>query len=653
MKFPSLRELADTARDTLLRFPLVMVSAVIAAFIGWTLIDEAEWFDAGHLMAAFLGIGAFLAVDLWGERKGGPIRWVASAVTLLLLIGYSLWLGARPEDDISEIYRYGLFALAVHLFVSFAGFIRSGRQNRFWEFNKTLFLRLLLSALFSGVLFGGLAVALVAVDQLLLDGDVIEGETYGKLFLLVGTLFNTLFFLAGVPRIAGPEDEEEREEEKRYPKGLKIFAANLLLPLVVIYLAILYIYSLKILIGWEWPQGWIGWLVLSFSVLGILALLLLWPLSRREENGWIPRFTRWFYLAVLPLIGLLFAAIMRRITEYGITENRYFVLALACWLAGISLYFLISKKKNIKIIPFSLFALALLSSFGPWSVFAVSARSQAGRFERLLEKHDMLVNGVVVDPAKGKGLSDEERSNMQSIIHYLSERDQLELLTEYLPEKPEFPDDKEEMNRWSRSDRMADLFGIGYGNSYGTITPLAESGDLPFFIDIYPQPEGEPVEVGGYDLLFPAVYFSSQEGARFSVAKEFTYEGTSYQLLVRPVYPELRLVAGSDTLLRLPLAGRLAAEIPNYVMGIAEFHEGDSRPEKPPVPATQGRRPEIEGTDGGVRIRLLIDNMRGYSREKGEEEMPDENSIKIESMNVTVLIGGLGKDDVRLEESDR
>jgi hypothetical protein len=54
---------------------------------------------------------------------------------------------------------------------------------------------------------------------------------------------------------------------------------------------------------------------------------------------------------------------------------------------------LISKTKNIIVIPVSLFLVALLTSFGPWGLYQMSWRSQYSRFESILKKYDMIQNG--------------------------------------------------------------------------------------------------------------------------------------------------------------------------------------------------------------------------------------------------------------------
>jgi hypothetical protein len=175
----------------------------------------------------------------------------------------------------------------------------------------------------------------------------------------------------------------------------------------MIYLLILYAYMFKIVFTAHWPAGWVAWMVMVFSVAGILSLLLIYPLRNEADNTWIRGYSKFYYVALLPLIVLLFCAIYKRVAPYGITEQRYFLLALATWLLFITLYFLLSKKKDIRLVPLSLCILAFLSVWGPWGAFAVSLNSQRHRLEGLLEKYGLMANGKVVagNLAEGKSLA--------------------------------------------------------------------------------------------------------------------------------------------------------------------------------------------------------------------------------------------------------
>ena len=306
--------------------------------------------------------------------------------------------------------RFLLFTIAFHLLIAFIPFITKGELNGFWQYNKIIFLRILLSALYTIVLYLGLALAILAIEKLFKVN--INNKIYPDLWIMLTGIFNTWFFLAGFPL-----NFSELDLKEDYPKGLKIFTQYILLPLVSIYLLILYAYMFKIIITAQWPVGWVSYLVIGFSIGGILSLLLIYPVRNDENNKWILIFSRFFYFALFPLIILLFLAVKRRINDYGITEQRYFILILALWLLFIAVYFLLSKSKNIKLIPVSLCILTLAASFGPWGAFNVSLASQENHLKSLLNKYSMLDKGKIVKAKDTIAFKDHKQ--ISSIIDYL------------------------------------------------------------------------------------------------------------------------------------------------------------------------------------------------------------------------------------------
>ncbi|MBK8672285.1 MAG: DUF4153 domain-containing protein [Bacteroidetes bacterium] len=73
---------------------------------------------------------------------------------------------------------------------------------------------------------------------------------------------------------------------------MRIFAQFILMPLVIIYLVILYLYGGKIIFKVIYQIGWVSNLILTFSVFGILALLLIYPLRNDEKHLWIKSYFR-------------------------------------------------------------------------------------------------------------------------------------------------------------------------------------------------------------------------------------------------------------------------------------------------------------------------------------------------------------------------
>jgi hypothetical protein len=466
MKLPSLRQLWKKAIDTYERFPFTILSAAAGTASAVIIVQnemhvafDIRWLHNAAAFA-FLGISVFIALQLIAENK----KWsfyrtlIGKLSALCLLIVYELLL---PEDIFTSasvhVIRFCLFVIAAHMFVAFAAFTERGRIAAFWEFNKTLFLCCAVAALYTSVLYAGLTVALIAVSQLFTIE--IRGERYFQLWWLLVGIFNTWFFLSGVPR-----GGNAGETEINYPKGLKVFAQYIMIPLVAVYLCILYAYMGKIMFQWDWPKGWVGYLVLGFSTTGILSLLLIHPIKDRRENAWMSAAWRWFYVFVLPLTALLLLAVWRRISEYGITELRYFIIVLGLWLAAISLYFLLSKTKSIKLIPISLCAIALLVSFGPWGAFSISQKNQLHRLEQILTKYNLLVNGKAQKTKTEIPFADARR--ISSLIRYLTETHGVDVLQPWFAERIDTGSAHRYQNNWfSREEyprQIAQLLGVHY-----------------------------------------------------------------------------------------------------------------------------------------------------------------------------------------------
>nr|WP_276899842.1 DUF4153 domain-containing protein [Pedobacter kyonggii] len=404
MKLPSLQQLYNGFVTVIKRFPLQFIFAVAATLCWCYYIHVSDYRDYSeqnenlkdHLIKAIailnLALALILALDLISERNQYSLKkkWLLRLGGLLISV--SLYFSLDPTNYSADLYRIFLFAFAFHLLVAFAPFIGQEKVNGFWQFNKALFLRFLTSALYSAVLYAGLAIALVAIDGLF-NADI-KWQTYMTLFAVISAGFNTTFFLAGVPM-----DYKLLEEDHSYPKGLKIFAQFVLIPLVTIYLAILLVYEIKIAVLWELPKGLVSSLILGYAVFGILSLLLVYPVKETAGNSWIKLFSRFFYVMMIPLVVLLLLAVWKRVGHYGITESRYVLTALALWLAGITIYFLFSKKQNIKVIPISLCIISLLATYGPQSAFSVSKYSQLSRLKRIMnskKKEDIKEKPAVI-----------------------------------------------------------------------------------------------------------------------------------------------------------------------------------------------------------------------------------------------------------------
>jgi len=622
MKFPSIRSVFTGAFRAFLRFPLAILLAVTGTAFCIGYAHLSVWGKDGHfwfwnvVAAAYLGMLLSIALTVLAESRQlkGSSRVALQGSALLLAVGYYLSL---PGDYSTEsLIRFILIALSLHWLIAciaFVGWGKGGRRvtggggslgeggrrvtgaggslgeggllqdNGFWVYNKQLFLRILTSVLYSWVLFVGLVIALSAIEHLF-HVDVEDKVYFDMWFVMIG-VFNTWFFLADFP-----EGYERPKAIDEYPRGLKVFTQFVLMPILTIYLLILYAYMIRIAVTAVWPYGWVSYMVLAFSVAGILAILLVWPLRNEEDNKWIRGYSRVFYFALFPLIVLLAFAIWKRVSAYGITELRYFVLLLASWLLLTALYFLVSKKKTIRLIPLSLCIVAFLSAFGPWGAEGVSLYSQRARLKGLLEKDQLLVDGKAGDGrlADGKvgdgrladGKVGDGKAAGRSVRMSLGDRQEISDLTEYIVRmhgyralQPLFNKNIDTLLAQAPSSFYAGMgdhrtarlllkeMKVDYAGKYETEDDLAED----FYADME-RPAEEVIVTTGYDYLVSDIYFNI--GRQQVNIDTSHYQLGKYQLLVRldTATNQLRLFPDKDSALTIDLSGVLN-EIPSHNEG--------------------------------------------------------------------------------------
>lgn len=587
MKLPSVSLVASATSGVARRFPVVFAYALLATTAGIFLVEhpgtEEAWVRL--LVAATLGLPLATALTVFREKRGwGRVAGVVLHAGGLAAVGavYAAW--PHWQDPVA-VRRYIQFSLGFHLLAAFLPFLDRGELNGFWQYNRALFLRFLLSALYAAVLYGGLAVAILALDKLF--GLDVKGERYGELWVVIAFLFTTGFFLGGVPG-----DLKRLDAVTDYPRGLRIFSQFILLPLVTVYLVILTLYMGKIVITRVWPSGWIGYLVSSVAAVGILLLLLVFPVQERAENRWVRTFSRWFYVILIPSIVMLLLAIMKRIGQYGLTENRYFMVVLAVWLAAVALYFILSRGKSIKVIPASLCVLAFLTAFGPWGAYRMSARSQTERLRGLLVQHGVLVDGRI---RKATGsVSFEDRQQITAALTYLMKTHGRNSVAGWFEDGLAWADTvggagmTERARTGLATRRIMEAMDLAYADPR-----------MPAGMDrrIFSRPAAttpKSVPISGYDYAF------TLENLK---AASVVVDGESYDLTYEMETASLRLERGDEVLVRIPLQEAIDAS----------FLPGPRPPDAPSEPLT------IRAENDRVSVLLLLQSLYGNTTERGSE----------------------------------
>ena len=388
-RLPSVARVAAAGDAAVRRFPEVAVCAAVSAFSAIVLLDAESpdvWW--GLLRAASLGIPLFVAITLFCERHecASGRRWVLRVGAVAALAALYLLFERWQYWNLAQ--RYAHLSVTFHLLVAVAPYLGVDEPRGFWQYNRALLFRFLLATLYAAAVYAGLALALAALDNLF--GVDVPELHYMRLFCLVGFLFHPLFFLAGVPR-----DFAALERDRGYPGGLRVFSQYVMLPLVALYVTILTAYLVRVLMTGTWPSGWISYLVSGLAVVGIFSLLMVHPDRMDGEDGWIDRYARAFWIAILPSAAMVLMALWQRLDQYGVTERRYLLGVLAVWLGGAALYAAITRTRRIRWIPLTLALLGLVTFVGPWSAYAVAEWSQAKRLEEILVGHGALADGRV------------------------------------------------------------------------------------------------------------------------------------------------------------------------------------------------------------------------------------------------------------------
>lgn len=607
-KVPSLQNVLNETGYTLKRFPLPLLSSITAVFIAiyLTHADYEQRKSIEYLwkiiMCCSLALNLTLAAQLFSESKnlGKTQNILLQSVVIAIIFTYYFLLPQFNDFTLKDAIRYVLFNIGTHLLVSFSPFIANNQKNGFWQFNKSLFLRFITAGLYSGVLYVGLALAILAVDELF--KVYINDKWYADLWFILAGIFNTCFFLTGVPK-----QTQALEAETAYPKGLKIFTQFVLLPLVAIYLLILYAYGIKIAISMELPRGWVSYLVIGFSIAGILSLLLIWPIRNEKDNNWIQITYKWFYRALYPLIILLCLAIYKRVSEYGITENRYFILIIAIWLTCIASYFLFSKIKNIKLIPISLCIIAFLSSFGPWGVFSVAEQSQVYRLEKLLIEEKLLVDGKV--KKSNTLLQNKNSQKIASIVNYLDKNHGFTAIQPWFSQNLDslfVPKDSASQYVY-KTGIVLDLMGVSNSLNYSL------EGEKYFYI--HSEYSNKAINVKGFDLYASYHQYFYANDTNNSYIPEVYFENDTLKINVKN--NQLQIYQNSVFI--------KSVDFKNFVRNVQQHQQPDYENKGYPKELLT-----LPITTDSLQLQFNFTSIQGT--------IDDNDSIKINSVDADLLI---------------
>ena len=514
MKLLSLSEFIDKATEAFKRFPLTLIWAIVSTTIVVVLIDKNidYLFEENNrlLLVMILGISWLIGAQFYIEqfKKAQQLWWIKIIVVLAVIGVYFL----LPPT--------------------------TWHPKAYWNYLSNMIIAIGRSILFSGVVYLGLSLALLAI-QYLFNVDI-DGKRYGQLFVVCLGIVNTWVYLSDFPK------EIQHSIHMSFNKATEVFVKFILIPLASLYILILYAYALKIVINWELPKGWVSYLITALAGLILVIQLIIHPIRITHESRIIRRFQPLFYWLFLPLLILLYVAIYKRVADYGITEARYFLILLASFITGAMLYLIFSRKQQLRFLPMALTGLALLGSFGFWGAFSVSAWSQKKQFKEVYIAFAKLPTGQA--SADTLTISRAQADRFVSIAKYLNERDLLHTTEDLLGYNPkiEFPN----ASSWSIGDEMLKKEGITY-----------LSNPLNYIYKNFNVDATEPIDIEGYswmntmylnedasNLELRKSLFQRDDRATYNIPpEEMMIQGENDSIKIKIYFDELNFTKNNNT----------------------------------------------------------------------------------------------------------
>jgi len=375
----NLKFLFETAKNTFLRFPETLLIAASLSLYSIYLTESNFMtpLKTTLLLTLFMGLPVTVFTTYISDRfkintfKKGILKALFSFGFLILFFLYFRF-ALKDQSYFLEFFHTLLIA---HLLVSLSG-PTSENKLSFWNFNKKFFLRGLLSLLYCSILYVGLVILYMAIEGLF---GIKFTNIYYYSFHFIFISFFTLHFLSGSPK-------EAELDSNPYPQALLILIKYLLIPLVTTYILLLYIYLGKIILFSQWTQTYAAWLISGVSILGVFNILLISPLENDPKQQWILKYKKFFFMSLIPLLGMLFWCLYQRVSEFGLTEPRLILIYSGLCLLFLSLYFLITKKSTIRLIPKALLLTSLLAFVFPLNIYQISKWSQQKNLATLLEE---------------------------------------------------------------------------------------------------------------------------------------------------------------------------------------------------------------------------------------------------------------------------
>ena len=467
-----LERLVPDIAAVLVRFPIpAALSVLLCTYVN--LISIGSYLnDEGYVIAgaaaAFIASGA---AHLFSESRG-----LARVTSILLAIASAVVAAAL--GFFTRVFESNLLFLFAGLIpvLLIAPYLKdNAKQGALWLFNLRFGLAVLLSIVVAILFAAGLSAIFESLNFLF--NANLHGNLHEHIWSTAASLIAPLYGLSLIPKGLDEEVDIAGQKDTLLARGVSVLVNYVLVPAIFIYAVILHAYAVKIVLEQDLPKGQIAIVVTIFALGGTAAWLIAWPW--REEGTRLLRWfmSYWFWFTIVPT-NLLVIAIWQRISDYGVTPDRYGIMLVAIWVAALTAYLAFRRNRaDMRAILGGIAVLLLVGSVGPMGANGLTASSQVARFTSFLEANGMLKDGKAVKSAAT--LQSEIITKGYSFLYVLREVDGLERLKPLFSGTPEDPF-KPGLSAWSLSDGISAF--LGFNPAQTPVDPVNFTANIPLSI---------------------------------------------------------------------------------------------------------------------------------------------------------------------------
>ena len=395
------------------RFPITIILAFLH-FITGIYIAEVRSFQSDEFVEVNLLLFGSIFITAMFEmlyekyfykQNRWLVRGIYSAITFVISIIF--FVEYLRTNDYYNIYYFTLIPISIVLFLLIP--ILKKRENK-EKYLQSVFSNFVITGVFAAVLWIGVEIILTTVNYLFFNsGDSLFFRLTTYSFWFITEVFGASLFLSLLKK---PDDNLENYE---FPFIFNLLIKFVIIPLIIIYTGVLYIYMMKVLISMHLPKGLISHLVLWYTAFSVAVMILITPFTQKDK--FFENFKKYFPYFSIPLIFASLFAVFQRTYQYGITENRYYVLISIFWLLFCMILYI--RKMNITGIFISLITCLVISVYTPLSAKNVSNFSQSQRLKRMLVKYEALKGGKISKITQK--LNNSEGSQIYTTLQYISD----------------------------------------------------------------------------------------------------------------------------------------------------------------------------------------------------------------------------------------